>query len=109
MPLFITVNGPAGPTSFTAESLSGNAALDGHLLATGITGYPVTLPGGRVFLPNVWSFRPSDLISYMAGQYEDTGPMDIISAFEQAEAGIAEDAVVAETAAAEPKAKRKSR
>jgi hypothetical protein len=45
----------------------------------------------------------------MAGQYEDTGPMDMIAAVEQAEAGIAEDAVVAETAAAEPKAKRKSR
>lgn len=109
MPLFITVNGPAGPTSFTAESLSGNAALDGHLLATGITGYPVTLPGGRVFLPNVWSFRPSDLISYMAGQYEDTGPLDMIAAVEQAEAGATEGVAAAETATAEPKAKRKSR
>lgn len=109
MPLFITVNGPAGPTSFTAESLSGNAALDGHLLATGITGYPVTLPGGRVFLPNVWSFRPSDLISYMAGQYEDTGPLDMFAAVEQAEAGAALEVATSETATAEPKAKRKSR
>ena len=106
MPLFITVNGPAGPTSFTAENLSASSALDGHLVATGITGYPVTLPGGRVFMPNLWSFRASDIISYMAGQYEDVGPMDMIAAVQAAEAQ-AESAPDSEPEV--PKTKRKAR
>lgn len=108
MPLFITVNGPAGPTSFIAENLSASNALDGHLVATGITGYPVTLPGGRVFMPNLWSFRASDIISYMAGQYEDVGPMDMIAAVQAAESQV-EPAPAAEVEPVAAKTKKRSR
>ena len=106
MALFITVNGPVGKASFTAESLAADTALPGHLVATGITDFPVSLPSGRVFLPNVWSFKAADLISYMAGQYEDTGPMDMIAALQAAEAQV-EAAPPSEPEPA--KTKRKSR
>lgn len=102
MPLFITVNGPTGQTSFTAENLTADNALPGYLVATGISNFPVSLPGGRVFLPSLWSFKVADLVSYMAGQYEDTGPMDMIAAVEAAEAAAA-------PVTEEPKQKRNRR
>ena len=74
MPIFITVNGPLGVTSFLADSLKNDAGVPGTLTAANITDLPVSLPNGRVFLPTMWSFRASDLTSYMVGEYADATP-----------------------------------
>jgi hypothetical protein len=74
MPIFITITGPLGVTSFMADSLKNDPGVPGNLLAANISDLPVSLPNGRVFLPSVWSFRASDLMSYMVGEYADATP-----------------------------------
>lgn len=75
MPIFVTVNGPLGVTSFIAENLKNDSGVPGNLAATNITDLPVSLPNGRVFLPTMWSFRGSDLVSFMVGEYADAPPL----------------------------------
>ena len=93
MPIFVTVNGPLGVTSFIAENLKNDPGVPGNLSATNITDLPVSLPNGRVFLPTMWSFRGSDLVSFMVGEYADAAPpiFEMLSGMAEAAAPVFED------------------
>ena len=106
MPIFVTVNGPLGVTSFIADSLKNDAGVPGNLTAANITGLPVSLPNGRVFLPSMWSFRASDLTSYMVGEYADAAPpiFEMLAGMAEATAHPEE-----EVSAPEPTPRKKSR
>lgn len=110
MPIFVTVNGPLGVTSFIAENLKNDSGVPGNLAATNITDLPVSLPNGRVFLPTMWSFRGSDLVSFMVGEYADAPPpiFEMLSGMAEAAAPVFEERPVTspferEEAAVEPK------
>ena len=109
MPIFVTVNGPLGVTSFIAENLKNDPGVPGNLAATNMTDLPVSLPNGRVFLPTMWSFRGSDLVSFMVGEYADAPPpiFDMLAGMAEAAAPVAEEPSPApaerEEAAVEPK------
>jgi hypothetical protein len=93
MPIFVTVNGPLGVTSFIAENLKTDSGVPGNLTATSITDLPVSLPNGRVFLPTMWSFRGSDLVSYMVGEYADAPPpiFEMLAGMAEAAAPVSEE------------------
>lgn len=96
MPIFVTVNGPLGSVSFAADGLGNDPGVPGNLMATNISECPVTLPSGRVFVPKAWSFRGTDLLSYMIGDYADA-PSGIFSMA----AGMAEAAAATAPSAEE--------
>jgi hypothetical protein len=74
----VTVSTVNGPVLFHAKSLEEDKGIKGNLIAIGITDFPVRWGENRTFMTNVFSFRASDLISYMVGHFLDDGPQDIL-------------------------------
>jgi hypothetical protein len=87
--LFVTIaDGPNGRVSFLAQKLTSDATIPGNVVAAGIEDLVVNLPNGKVLRPTVWSFRLSDLISFMAGSYESEPLATLAMVGSQAQAPV---------------------
>ena len=76
----VTVTTMNGPVLFHARTLEADKGLPGHLVASGITNFPVKLADKSTFMTNIFSFRASDLDSYMVGLLAEEGPQDVLVA-----------------------------